>query len=454
MDQLREVRKVPGVEVAAPLAVFGQVIETVPVRVPLERPAQRRSVFRSEVQWTADAGLTRIDDPPSYVYVTPRPLDFRSAPVPEAGQAALAAETLKDGSRVPVCPYEQLPDDALDAFAPVVRSKVDCWSTRTGLAGNGGYAPNAVEQLGARANFAIAMPLAGIDPVAEDELSGIRGSRTSGRFLTEGDRPRLRRIGIGRMRVPVVLSDHLPSSISARVRVTRLPDALANRIPSIDDARRLRRDLAAAPGGASRVTTVDARTAYRQFVRSLFDTKADITEFYALWYPGSVRYRELSARHLQAVPQASRADEWAAPFTAGNTAGFLNAPITASDVAYRKLDQRLLDISSPHPLVTFDAVGTYSARRAAASKQLLALFTVPVIQGADARSRALLHRGALSTGRQSGRADWAAADDADHACGEVGALQRHLRPGKRRRRRRSVDVHPGASRRCSRRRPR
>jgi hypothetical protein len=239
MDQLREVREVPGVAVAAPLAVFGEVVQSVPVKVPLARPARRRSLFRSEVRWTADAGLTRIDDPASYVYVTPRPLDARYAPVSEAGQQALAAETLADGRRVPVCPYEQLPDDAVNAFSPAVRSKVDCWSTRTGLAGFGDYAPDAVEQLGARANFAIAMPLAGIDPVAEEQLSGIRRSRTSGRFLTGSDRPRLKHIGFGRMRVPVVMSDQLPSSISARVRVTRLPDPLADSIPSIEDAGRL-----------------------------------------------------------------------------------------------------------------------------------------------------------------------------------------------------------------------
>jgi putative ABC transport system permease protein len=397
MAQLREVRDVPGVEVAAPLAMFGQVVQTVPVKVPLARPAGRRSLFRSEVRWTADAGMTRIDDPPSYVYVTPRPLDGFYVAVPRPGEVALAAETLRDGRRVPVCPYEQLPDDAENAFSPSVRSKVDCWSTRTGLAGGGDYAPNAVSKLGARANFAIAMPLAGIDPVAEEQLSGIRRSTTSGRFLTGSDRPRVnKKFGIGRMRIPVVLSDQLPSAVSARVRVTRLPYALAARIPAIDDSRRLRRALAAAPGSGARVTTVDARAAYAQFRHTLADTKADITEFFALWRTGTVRYRRLGERHVAAVPTANRGEEWAAPYTVGNTAGFLNAPATSGDVGFRSLRQRLLDLSNPnHPLVTLRAVGTYAPGRAAASKQLLAPFTVPVIRGADARSRALLHGGAL-----------------------------------------------------------
>ena len=396
MDQLREVRRVPGVEVAAPLAMFGQVVQSVPVKVPLGHPTGRRSLFRAEVRWTADVGMTRIDDPPSYVYVTPRPLDpFRVPPLRRSDEQAPAAEIMPDGRRTPVCPYEILPDDALSAFSPSVRAKVDCWSTRTGLEGFPDYPPNAVSKLGARAHFAIAMPLAGIDPVAEERLSGILGSTTSGRFLTKGDRPRLKRIGIGRLQVPVVLSEQLPSTISARVRVTRLPDALADRVPSIQDPQRLRRALAAAPGTAAQVTTIDAQTAYAELRRTLAGP-ADASEFQAMWRTGPVHYRPKGDRRVAAVPQKNRGDEWAAPWTMGNTAGFLNAPVTGADVAFRSLRQRLLEFASDNqPLVKLHAVGTYAPQRAAASKQLLEPFTVPDIRGVDARSRRLLRGGAL-----------------------------------------------------------
>jgi hypothetical protein len=398
MAQLREVQEVPGVEVAAPLAVFGQVVEQVPITVPIDRPAGRRSVHRVRVRWTADNGLSRIQDPPSYTYVTPRSLTPGGDQLLAHGQQATAGERLPNGDVVPVCPFERSPEDAVGPFSPIVRARVDCWSARTGLSGLAGYVPDAAaDRVGATVRFAFAMPIVGIDPAAEARLSGLNRARTTGRFLTADDGPRLRNVGIGRMDIPVVLSEDLPSSIAARVQVVRLPDTAAARIPTITDARALRRILARAPARASaRTTVVGAGEAYRRLLTALRTRDSQATWPDALWTVGPVRYRALGGRHVQAIAAPPQDDAWVAPFVDDGSAGFLNPPITAADVGFRRLTERLVDRSARHPVPTLRVVGLFSPRRAPQANAVLDPFSTSALAGATASTRNALHNRPLT----------------------------------------------------------
>jgi hypothetical protein len=392
MAQLRAVRDIPGVDVAAPLAVFGQVVESVPVTIPVQAPRGRRSLYRARIRWTADGGLTRIADPDSYTYITPRRLTLdRGGSQADDRQEAIADEALPGGRLAPVCPFPLSPDDALRPFSRVVREKVDCWSTQTGLDGLGRIIPdNAPSRIGVTVRFAFAMPIAGVDPVAEARLSGLPRARTSGRFLLGDDAPRLRHVGIGRMEIPVVVSRDLPSSVSARVQVERLPDRLAERIPAVADARGLRRLLARAPGRRDQEVTIGARQAYGQLITSLRTPESVASWPAALWTVGPVRYRAAGQRRLQALPAPSQDDQWGATLADDSGAGYLNPPITASDVPFRTLEEHLFDASADHPVPTLRVVGTFSPERAPQAGAVLDPFTVPPIEGASPATRAAL----------------------------------------------------------------
>jgi putative ABC transport system permease protein len=64
LRQLRTVERVPGVEVAAPIALAGYLLPevSVPVRLGGVLGAGTRQLFRVRTTWTADRGLTRIRD--------------------------------------------------------------------------------------------------------------------------------------------------------------------------------------------------------------------------------------------------------------------------------------------------------------------------------------------------------------------------------------------------------
>lgn len=76
LRQWRRIRRLPGVEVAAPIANVGYVLATFSLPVDLTRfdSGRGRVVLRVRTRWITDRGLTRIDDVPGYVYVTDRPI--------------------------------------------------------------------------------------------------------------------------------------------------------------------------------------------------------------------------------------------------------------------------------------------------------------------------------------------------------------------------------------------
>jgi putative ABC transport system permease protein len=78
MDQYERVRKVSGVDVAAPIAMIGYVTAFGFVDVDVTEAVDRtlvRQLVRVNPTWSAARGLTVLDnDAPQYVYVTQRPV--------------------------------------------------------------------------------------------------------------------------------------------------------------------------------------------------------------------------------------------------------------------------------------------------------------------------------------------------------------------------------------------
>src|SRR3954470_1576891 len=72
-EQYEQIRAVPGVELAAPIAMLGYTMVTLDVSFDVTDAVDRNArqqVIRLDPTLIADRGLTRQADPPSYVYVT------------------------------------------------------------------------------------------------------------------------------------------------------------------------------------------------------------------------------------------------------------------------------------------------------------------------------------------------------------------------------------------------
>ena len=95
MAQYHEIQQIPGVQVAAPIAMVGYMMPSVPLTFALPTAAATghgRQLYRVTTTWVSAGGSVRIPQAPSYVYITSNPL---------VGHGAY--EQLPDGSKVNVC---------------------------------------------------------------------------------------------------------------------------------------------------------------------------------------------------------------------------------------------------------------------------------------------------------------------------------------------------------------
>jgi putative ABC transport system permease protein len=127
MAQYHRIQQIPGVQVAAPIAMVGYTLIRIfiPVLLPAADSAPPgRQLYRYATTWVSAGGTTRIAQPASYLYLTPDRLVFDSQGDTD--------EILPGGSSVTVCPG---PGTATDPFGPAAQSNGYCWSKINGNAG-------------------------------------------------------------------------------------------------------------------------------------------------------------------------------------------------------------------------------------------------------------------------------------------------------------------------------
>jgi hypothetical protein len=174
MAQYRQIQQVPGVRVAAPIAMVGytqlqaSVFEPVPAAV---LAGSGRQLYRISTSWISGDGASRVAQPPDYLYVTPRPLTG----APDGG-------TPTDGTG-PGCMLTRnviLPPGT-NPFGPAAQSYTRCWSRVNQYDLPGVPHPGA----GYYVTWTIPVLIAAIDPNAEAELDGLNKAVVSGRYLKE-----------------------------------------------------------------------------------------------------------------------------------------------------------------------------------------------------------------------------------------------------------------------------
>ncbi|HKR99947.1 MAG TPA: ABC transporter permease, partial [Candidatus Dormibacteraeota bacterium] len=344
LAQLAKIRAVSGVQVAAPLAVVGATEWPTDQLTDLEplMGGQPLAVFRVGYSLTSDAGMSSFTGPTNLLAVTTtgeirwQPVaDSRNEPVLHAGGMSIRCR-VPDARQQPLC------------LARTVRSP------------DGTVEQDPRFALTASTELSEPLVLAGIDPVAEAQISGLDHCVVSGHYLAAGQ---LRSRGIDN---PDILSPDagIPGDYE-HVTAAEIP-ILASTTSPINERLTVRVERAAdvaAPGlvngGGTWIpvssTSVDAQTIYK---RSLADLSRYVLTASLLLSPGEVTYDTVSSDHLRVRTVDPDLSVYFNSIFALEGGPDAYAPLEAHDAWFRQLAANQWDVTQ-RTTNTWRVDGTY-----------------------------------------------------------------------------------------------
>jgi putative ABC transport system permease protein len=379
MTQWQTVLKVPGVQVAAPIAMVGYIMPRVMVPVYLTRylTGTSRQLFRVSETWISDGGLSRAADDPSFVYVT----HDRMRP-PQTADASATTELTPAGPRQ-VCTTPA----AGNPFGPAMRTQLFCWSLVNGPEGAGwSGGPRGAVGLGVRWTFPLL--IAAIDPVQEAKLDHFGAAVTGGRYLTEKDSATPAASDQG-AQVPVLMpaSPYLDQTL--RLSVQRLPTAAADGVaasPTALDSVTAGQRFARLRGTPLERLSIPASAAYARLLTLLRAASPAIVDgLDAYWTPGPVSYRGLPGGALQPLTRRNPPSIWNSSYYGGGE----DPPLSNEDVQFRAVTQH-----AGQTLPSLHAVGVFNPALLPGFGRLSAVplgsYAAPEASPGDAATRRLL----------------------------------------------------------------
>ena len=395
--QYQHIAKLPGVGIAAPLAVVGYLLETVDLPVTLTPAALGQSgtrVLTVTSSFTADNGLSRYPgQAQGYIYITPDSLrqGFNGS-----------TERLPGGKTARVCVYP----------AGRAVAQTSPFQTAGGLLLGSCYTRADANSGSLQATIAWSFPvlLAGIDPDAETRLTGLGRSITTGDYLSEG--ARATPLASTQLTViPLIGSTESFDGDSDQVRVGLLPPAAVGVVRSGLPVAAISRELEALPATPAMRTTITGAQAWSQLLTNLsppvsaeqVNSSQTAGQY---WTAGQVRYRQTANGELKPVPVTNPVAVWLAGGQISGSQSYVTAPPAAADIAFRALAEHAQasgpisteDTGPRTPLVHL--VGQFDPARlagfaAGGPGSPLASYRAPLLTGANAASRAALGGKAL-----------------------------------------------------------
>ena len=408
MAQDATIARLPGVAVAAPLEIVGYLLETAYIPVVLSPAAAGRSGSRVLVvtsRYSADQGLSAY--PPydeGYVYITTDHLTPQGPQATYKGPTYKGSETgpierLPDGKSVTVCPVT-FPMPAGQS-SPFQRTSGlldgDCYSRTGGT-------PGPVEGMVA---WSFPVLVAGIDPRAESELTGLGRAVTSGKYLAEGQGPVIsipNGPGLALDEIPVLASTASFDGDTDHVTVSLLPSSAVTVARSGASQAAMTRAFGSQPGTPVMQTTITGAAAWRRLLTELKPAVGqynsgqpqDVGQY---WTSGPVTYRPGPDGQLDPVPVSNPVSIWTAGLGVGGDE-YVKAPPAAADTGYRVLTETLETygqgkVNGNEPLLQIRLAGEFDPERLAGFSgggpgSPLASYRTPLLTGADAASRAAL----------------------------------------------------------------
>lgn len=379
-EQLRLVRQVSSVEVAAPIAMVGQVLQTVDVPVDVTGlvGSQGRSLLRFGSTVSYARGLGSVKGPAGYVYVGNRLTYSPDDDFP-------TTSTLADGRTVKVCSDPGSAPLATSAFDPILTWSTWCWDRSSGESGE--RWPDGQGRINAYVRVAFPVLIAGIDPQAEARLDGVDKAVSSGRYLSGQDGPTLKD-NRQTIAVPVLSSSVALTNQSTTVQVQRLDAAATDRLERSGDADRARSVVLAASGRVVKRATITSQQALDQW-RQVEGT----VNPYLLFQPGSVSYDVVGDRLRPRTTQLP-AETWSTPNSPSMP--FAQVSPTAADTTYRSITSVPLYSSGSDPGlgIQLRSVGSFDPKKVHSGPVLsqvpLETYQPPSATAANAATRAAL----------------------------------------------------------------
>ena len=391
LQQYAQVRKIPGVQLAAPIAMIGYILESIslPVDVTGDLTSADAQVLTLTDTETTDRGLTKIPTRPAgYVYVTSDPIQGYALPTLatiNGTQVFGATETLPNGKQITICPQDTM-ETITSPFVDYDAEDGSCWSSQNGY--YGAVTGLGTGRVGAFISVTFPFLVAAIDPVAEQQLVGLGHAVVNGRYLHDSDTAvTIDRHGASsQLQVPVLATTNPFVDDTDQITISRLPP------PAVATVRQnlLPPPLVAALGKltatpVSRVT-ITSQDAYQQ----LLDELSNSLLVDAYWTADPTTYRPLSGGALAPVPVANPSSVWSSSFS---TTGYEEAPIDASDVGFRQLHEQLRTNTTTQ-LLTVHSVGEFDPAKlpgfSALSQVPLETYYPPAVTGADPASKKAL----------------------------------------------------------------
>jgi putative ABC transport system permease protein len=374
MAQYHRIQQIPGVQVAAPIAMVGYAQLNAELFEPVPAAALGRSgprLYRISTTWVSDNGASRVTQPPGYLYVTPRRL------TPAAG-----------GGSGPVgsCGAASIPPPGANPFGTAAQSYNLCWSR---VNGNGQPpSPGTVNntEAGYFVQWTVPVLIAAIDPDAEAELDGLDEAVVSGRYLTEHESSR----GTVMPVVPVLASS--ASGMSEYAQTTLQQLAAPPKMPDMSAAWKSAQ--ASAVGRTVATVHSTAQQAYNAVLKApATAAEGNLTgdAVAGYWSVGPVDYRRTPAGPLALRQVANRRSVW-------NTGSLAAVAMDDENSQYRTVTSHITSAGGL-PLALAKITGVFDPARirsfAPLSRVPLGAYTPVTAAPATAASRRALHGGDL-----------------------------------------------------------
>lgn len=214
LRQYHLIEHLPGVAVAAPIAMIGYLVPRVAVSqsLPSGLGSAGRGLYRVDNTWVFDRGLSHARDASGFVYVTKSLL---TEPLVIGPNGLITTETVA-GRHVPVCEAPGTQQGA-GPFDVSVRTYIGCFSPDTGSG-----------QSAVVTQWSFPLLMAAIDPAAEARLVGLNKAMVAGRYLRQSDTlAPVVRGGVAGVAIPVLSPSRSYTDEQLQQTIWRLPASAA-----------------------------------------------------------------------------------------------------------------------------------------------------------------------------------------------------------------------------------
>lgn len=384
LRQWREIQRLDGVEVAAPIAMVGYVLQRVEIPIDLTEhlTSDGAQLFTASVNRRTARGLSGFGQQDiSYSYVTPEPVEIGgSLNDPSGNGVALVGP---DGRRLRlICPIR--PTASGGPFEARSQRNGTCWSRENGRNGRG-FAGLPRGHAGIVVWWNLPFLLAAVDPEQEAKLAGLDRAVTRGRYLPQT----WSAVGPDRRTVPVLMAEQADFDAQDEVSIQRLSSAAtaefgAGLTPAQLDALVEREGGQELPG-----IRITAQEAYRRLVSERMRPGSSKPLVDSYWTSGPVGYDTEPDGSLRPRPVTNPPSVWEAEVN-GN--GYVGVPAEAADTAFRRLHHHpVLSVAEDQPGAWLRVIGAFDQTRLAeGSTQALGGYRTEPLAPADPASSAHL----------------------------------------------------------------